>query len=177
VGEELRGITEGIYFEPTESFAYPMMVYSNVAEGEMLTFKYYDSEKDQLSPCEGTLTFYEDMIEANAFESLKLHVKSTQDFEDASGLKNLSLKVYPNPFKDQINIEYTLAEGSKVRVEVFDVLGKVIEILDEHVLNPGTYSTKWDASMHAEGTYFLKLTTEESSAMRKIILIRRILAY
>ena len=84
----------------------------------------------------------------------------------------MSLKVYPNPFRDQIHIEYSLAEESKVRLEVFDVLGKVIEILDEQVLNPGNYSTKWDASSQSEGTYFLKLTTEESSAMRKIILIR-----
>jgi len=102
VDGELRGIVGGIYFKPTESFAYPMMVYSNVSEGEMLTFRYYDAEQDQLYPCEGTLTFYEDMIVANAFESFDLNVNSIVGVDDTFGVNEMSLKVYPNPFKDEI---------------------------------------------------------------------------
>jgi hypothetical protein len=57
-------------------------------------------------------------------------------------------------------------------MEVYDLLGKMINVLDGRMLDPGTYSTTWDATRHEEGTYLLKLTTEKSTAVRKIILIR-----
>ena len=161
-----------MYFEPTESFAYPMMVYSNVSEGEVLTFRYFEAEKDQLYPCEGTLIFYEDMIEANAFESFELHVKSTMGVEDAFDLKNLSLDVYPNPFEDILHIDYTVVVRSKVQLTVFDMLGKAVDILHEHTLDPGSYSIQWNAVPYPDGTYFLELKTEDSSVMRKIVLIK-----
>ncbi len=173
VDEELRGIARGIYFEPAEAFAYPMMVYSNVSDGEIMSFKYYDAEKNQLYPCEGTLTFHKDMIEANAYESFQLHVNnSSLGTEDIFGVNAMSLEVYPNPFEDQLHIEYRLAKQFSVRVEIFDLLGNVIEILEERVLESGIYSTKWNPSSHVEGTYILKLTTESTTIMKKIVLIR-----
>jgi hypothetical protein len=75
----LRGVIGGIYSEPTESFAFPLMVYSNISEGENITFKYYNAERDRLYPCERTLTFYDDMIEANALNPFELHKLITED--------------------------------------------------------------------------------------------------
>ncbi len=172
VNDQLRGVASGIYFEPSESYAYPVMVFSNVEQGEKVAFRYYDAENDQLYSCDETLVFEEDMIVANAFESFELNVNTAVGLEGLTGTNGLSLNVYPNPFNDQLYVEYSVSERTKVRVVVYDMLGKVVKILDERTLDPGSYSLKWDADNHADGTYFLKLTTGRSSIMKKITLIR-----
>jgi parallel beta-helix repeat protein len=172
VDDQLRGVMGGLYFEPSKAFAYPLMVYSNVTEGETITFKYYDAENDRLYTCDEILVFEEDMVVASAIETFDLHVNSSTGLEDPFGIGTPSLEVYPNPFNDLLHIEYTIVERSKVRVTVYDMLGKVIEYLDERTLDPGSYTLDWNAETHPDGTYLLKLTTEDSSTMKKVILMR-----
>ncbi len=172
VNDQLRGVSGGRYFDPADAYAYPMMVYSNLAEGEELTFKFYDAEKEQLYSCDETLPFNKDMIVADAFESFELRMNSMVGFGDLTQSDGLSLNVYPNPFNDKLQIEYSVEEATKVRVAVYDMLGKVVEILDERTLNPGSYSAIWNAESYPEGSYILKLITNDASVNRKIMLIR-----
>jgi hypothetical protein len=172
VDNQLRGVIGGIYFEPKQAYAYPLMVYSNLEEGETITFKYYDAESDRLYSCDETLVFTVDMIVANAFETFDLHVNGTVGLENQIGSEAFSLDVYPNPFSDQLHIEYALVERSKVRVTVYDMLGKVVEYLEERTADPGSYSLNWNAEIHPDGTYLLKLSMEDSFTMKRIILIK-----
>ena len=48
VGDECRGIAERTYFPFDDSYYYIMQVYSNIADGEELTFKYYDKLNDEV---------------------------------------------------------------------------------------------------------------------------------
>jgi hypothetical protein len=172
VDQEPRGVIGGIYFEPTQSFAYPLMVYSNQVEGETMTFKYYEAASDRLYTCYETLAFEEDMIVASAMKTFDLHVNSALGMEDRFGIGALSLSAYPNPFNDQLHIEYTIPERTKVRITVYDMLGRVVEYVEERTADPGSYWQEWNAEGHPEGTYLLQLTTESSSLMQRVILIR-----
>ena len=60
----------------------------------------------------------------------------------------------------------------KVRLEVYDMLGKVVEILDERMASPGTSTLEWDAVNQTEGTYILKLTAGDRSLMTRVVLLR-----
>ncbi|MCX6352884.1 MAG: T9SS type A sorting domain-containing protein [Bacteroidetes bacterium] len=44
---------------------------------------------------------------------------------------NFNLKIYPNPFKEMINVEYTLTEASQVQILITDITGK--EIVKENL--------------------------------------------
>ena len=48
--------------------------------------------------------------------------------------------VYPNPFSEKLIIEFGLAEGSMVKVEIFNALGSKINQLFEGYLEGGAYS-------------------------------------
>jgi hypothetical protein len=172
VNGECRGVSESRYFEPAQSYAFPLMVHSNIPEGEIISFRYYDAGSDEVYPCDETLVFYEDMIIADAFESFQLHVHSANRVTDPTGPAGPSLKAYPNPFMDQVHIEYTIEERSKVRIEVYDMLGKVVEYLDERTLDPGTYYSDWNPVQIPGGTYVLKMSSGTSTLMKKIVLIR-----
>jgi len=51
---------------------------------------------------------------------------------------------YPNPFSLQTTIKYTLAEGSKVTLKVYNVLGQEIQVLVDKFQHSGTHNVTWD---------------------------------
>jgi hypothetical protein len=84
----------------------------------------------------------------------------------------------PNPFRLATTIRYELAESSPVRLEVFDLHGRRVSML-ENTPNrePGQYERDWDGRDDsgrpvAVGIYFYRLQAGPFSATRKLVLIR-----
>ena len=57
VGDECRGIAERMHFPIDDSYIYSIMAYSNLTEGESLSFKYYNSEDDEIVEYAETVFF------------------------------------------------------------------------------------------------------------------------
>jgi hypothetical protein len=57
-------------------------------------------------------------------------------------------------------------------LKVFDVLGKEIETLVNEKLSPGTYEATWDASKYPSGVYFYRLTADDFSETKKMLLTK-----
>ena len=79
---------------------------------------------------------------------------------------------YPNPFNATTTIEFTLAQASKVKVVVYDVLGKEITTLLNGRLDAGTHTVQWEANSHASGIYIYKIITKNSVQARKMVLVK-----
>lgn len=79
---------------------------------------------------------------------------------------------YPNPFNPSTNIEFNIPKNSKVRITVFDMLGKNVAILADQNLNAGSYKVEWVADNFVSGVYFYKLETESFSKTKKMILLK-----
>ena len=79
---------------------------------------------------------------------------------------------YPNPFNPVTNIEFSLPEAVKVKMEVYDVLGQVVHVLINSELEAGYHTVKWNASGVSSGMYFYRLTAGDFSACRKMLLLR-----
>lgn len=79
---------------------------------------------------------------------------------------------YPNPFNPATNIEFKIAQSGKVKLIVFDMLGREAEIIVNQQLTPGVYKVNWNASKLTSGVYFYKLITEDYSETRKMILVK-----
>ena len=58
---------------------------------------------------------------------------------------------YLNPFNPVTTIEYALPEAVKVKAEVYNVLGQVIEVLIDGEQEPGYYQVSWNAFDVASG--------------------------
>ncbi len=67
-------------------------------------------------------------------------------------------------------VQYSLAKASNVSVKVFDAAGNLVAILDSGVRNAGSYTLNWKAP--TSGVYFVKVTTPEYSAVRKVMIIK-----
>jgi hypothetical protein len=55
---------------------------------------------------------------------------------------------------------------------VFDVLGREIELLVNEKQNAGTYEITFNASQYSSGIYFYRLTTDNFSDTKKMLMIK-----
>jgi hypothetical protein len=55
-----------------------------------------------------------------------------------------NVQVFPNPFADEVTIEYFLRKSENVTVEIFNVLGKRIAVLLDEFQNEGGHFVKWN---------------------------------
>lgn len=75
---------------------------------------------------------------------------------------------YPNPFNPTTTISFSIPEESRVKLAVFDMLGREIRSLTEGVRSPGTYSVMWDGKnteglVMESGVYFYRMTATTGS--------------
>jgi hypothetical protein len=71
---------------------------------------------------------------------------------------DIFIGAFPNPFVDNNIIRYHIETPSMVRIDVYDEMGKLIRVLVNQNMDPGTYSVSWNASNLAKGVYFINAT-------------------
>jgi hypothetical protein len=79
---------------------------------------------------------------------------------------------YPNPFNSQTVIEFGLQKSACVRLEVFDVLGRLRETLFSGEKPAGYHSYIWNADGSSSGIYYLRVSADDLSETRKMLLIK-----
>lgn len=76
---------------------------------------------------------------------------------------------YPNPASDNIFINYSLNNASKVEIEIYDTQGKTILKLNNGILSSGMYRQKIDVSFFPEGNYFYRVSAENGTVYSRFI--------
>lgn len=84
---------------------------------------------------------------------------------------------HPNPFNPTTTIRYSLAGNAHVRVEVRNVLGQLVRVLEDSYQSVGVYETTWDGRNSAgqeaaSGVYFYSLRSNDVVQTRKMVLSR-----
>ncbi|MEO8511927.1 MAG: T9SS type A sorting domain-containing protein [Ignavibacteria bacterium] len=97
------------------------------------------------------------------------------------GINNISTEIpgsfklhqnYPNPFNPVTNFKFEIPEYSFVNVTIYDILGRKVKTEVENYLRPGTYRINFYAANLPSGTYFYRLTTNNYTETKKMILIK-----
>ena len=63
---------------------------------------------------------------------------------------------FPNPFTEQTTIRYELPEPMRVRMTVYDALGREIAVLADGEQQAGSYEVVFDGADLAPGTYVVR---------------------
>lgn len=79
---------------------------------------------------------------------------------------------YPNPFNPATTIQYQIPSSGFVTLKVYDILGKEVATLVNEVKTAGTYNVQWNASAMPSGTYFYKLTADNFTDVKRMILMK-----
>jgi hypothetical protein len=83
----------------------------------------------------------------------------------------------PNPFNDQTTLTFSIARTGPVKLEVYNILGQLVDILVDDERLPGQYLAVWDGhdASHREmasGIYFYRLSAPEYTSVRKMVFLK-----
>jgi len=81
------------------------------------------------------------------------------------GKKNLSFALdqnYPNPFNPATMIRYTVPVRSRVKIEIIDLLGRPVAVLNDREMEEGRYEVGWRPE-GASGAYICRMTAIPSA--------------
>jgi hypothetical protein len=84
---------------------------------------------------------------------------------------------YPNPFNPVTQIEFNVPVTAKVKVAVFDILGRQVKVLYNAIAPAGNHTIIWDATSDAgnpvgSGIYFYQLQSDNVKLSKKMILLK-----
>jgi beta-glucosidase len=94
---------------------------------------------------------------------------------------------FPNPFNPATSIGYSVGVvglpagqaggqssvvSSNVRLAVYDMLGREVAVLVDERKQPGVYAATWNAAGMASGVYIYRLTTNNSTLCRSMVLLK-----
>lgn len=90
----------------------------------------------------------------------------TIDISETSLINDFS--VYPNPFTQTANIDFTLSDAANVNIAVFDIMGRNVMNLFDGDMQSGNQSLKIDANGLSKGVYFVRLQLDNEILTQKI---------
>ena len=84
---------------------------------------------------------------------------------------------YPNPFRSSTTLTYDLPNASTVRVSVYDVLGRRVQVLVDERKEAGRHTVRWagrgaSGQPLASGIYFVRLRAGDRQVTRRLTLVR-----
>lgn len=88
-------------------------------------------------------------------------------------IKEKGYRVYPNPVKDLLYVEYTIEENPQpqsVSILLYTMDGKVIKNISKKDQQQGRYTERIECSNLTAGSYVMKLTTGKKITINEIIL-------
>ncbi len=79
---------------------------------------------------------------------------------------------FPNPFNPETKIQFDVPTAGRVKLEIFDILGKSSEVPIDETLRPGRYNIVWSALKYSSGIYFYRLSAGNFVQTRKMIVVK-----
>lgn len=79
---------------------------------------------------------------------------------------------YPNPFNPETKIDYSVPVNENVKLNLYDMSGKLVRTLVNEFRSAGYYSYRLNASDLSSGIYIYKLESGSVSISRKLMLVK-----
>lgn len=81
--------------------------------------------------------------------------------------------VSPNPAAHAAEIRFATPRQTAVRIEAFDVSGKLVDVIADSVFEPGRHSVAWRCpESQSPGVYFVRMSAAGFEATRKAVILR-----
>ena len=84
---------------------------------------------------------------------------------------------YPNPFNPETSISFDMPANGRAKLDIYNLKGQLVKSLFDGVASSGRTSLLWDSTDDGgkavtSGIYFYRLTTEQHSETRKMMLMK-----
>ncbi|OQY29261.1 MAG: hypothetical protein B6244_04565 [Candidatus Cloacimonetes bacterium 4572_55] len=110
--------------------------------------------------------------------SYPLGIEDTPDLAAESGFR--LDQNHPNPFMtgEQVKIRYNVPAHSRVKLNIYDMSGRLVRTLVNETQESGAHITTWDGrndrgSVVGSGLYFYQLVTPEGKIEKRMVLLKK----
>jgi hypothetical protein len=79
---------------------------------------------------------------------------------------------YPIAFDKKTCIGFDVPVSSNVKVAVYDLYGRELEILINDTLLPGNYEINWNAESFSSGVYLYKMVADNFADTKKLFILK-----
>lgn len=79
---------------------------------------------------------------------------------------------YPNPFNPSTTIKFDIKQWGTARIVIYDLLGRLADVIVNENLRPGTYEVTYSPSKLSSGIYFYELASGDYKEIRKMIFVK-----
>ena len=111
-------------------------------------------------------------VSASMVQQIKNKVKSAQITTDLEefGVVQPELKVYPNPFSEQVKFEFVSPIATQAKIDVYDMTGRMVQtIFDDFVEVNTKYNAEFKPEVEVSGMYFYRMQLGDSIYNGKLI--------
>ena len=82
---------------------------------------------------------------------------------------NFTCKVSPNPFKEQLNVQYNLGKQATISIEMYNTQGAKVAVLLSKQDQQGVHTINYNTAAFTKGIYFLRFTVDGKTHIEKLI--------
>lgn len=79
------------------------------------------------------------------------------------------LSIVPNPVAENTQLLFSLEKASEIRIDVLDVLGKMVDTPMKGIRGQGSQRESWNTAQLSSGVYFVKVTAGSEQQVIRII--------
>jgi len=110
----------------------------------------------------GGATYFIDNIQGELLDATEEQLRSIGQLE-----------AFPNPVKDQININYEIINRGNISFTLVDILGKTVSAINAGQVNTGSYTEQIDVNTISDGTYFLVMKFDGEVVRHQKLIIQK----
>jgi hypothetical protein len=175
--DECRGVNAPVYLPQYDRFIFFLTIYGN-AEPEELELVYYNSQSENISNLEESITFTRNVVLGSIIEPFIFNSSMTDEIDDTVPILETRLQaLYPNPFNPELVISYSLKDNAPVEIVVYNIKGQKVATLVDQQQQCGYYHLSWMGTNDkfipvASGVYFISIKANEYKEMRKVLLMK-----
>jgi hypothetical protein len=79
---------------------------------------------------------------------------------------------FPNPFNPTTSLRFSLAAATHIRLSIYDLTGKLVDVLISDYLQAGNHQLVWHAQNQDSGVYLLRLESDTETQIRRLTLLK-----
>ncbi len=128
-----------------------------------LTFVYHDYDENGVPHIR---------MEKPEFETTTLALDEIGEFKAETPTVYALSQNYPNPFNPTTDISFDLPVSSRVELTIYNILGQEVETLINGEMEAGHHTVTWDASPYSSGIYFYRISANNFSETKKMLLLK-----
>lgn len=103
---------------------------------------------------------------------IKLMKATEKDLKKIGAKKEEEIKMFPNPAKDQITLNFNFSESAPVTINIYDNDGKIVKSETIKDYKAGNYEKTYSMSEFENGLYLVEFVQKDLKIFRKLSVIR-----